>query len=217
MHDVPVAQIFYLSAHKTLFMKKTVGGIALVAMSLAVWSCSDNSNTSSTNGDSGTTMSSDTNTSMSSTPPPPPAAPFSKDDSMFVMDAAMGGMTEVQTGTIAQQNAASQRVKDFGAMMAADHGKANSELMSLVAGRLMIPDSLPASNKKHVDMMTKMMGKSFDSHYISMMMDGHKSTIAKFEKEAQSGTDPQLKAWAASTLPTLQKHLDSLNAIKKGM
>src|SRR4051794_19231308 len=44
-----------------------------------------------------------------------------KDASDFAVEAANGGMMEVELGNYAQQNAMSARVKDFGAMMVRDH------------------------------------------------------------------------------------------------
>jgi len=123
---------------------------------------------------------------------------------------------EVNAGNAAQSNAVGSRVKAFGAMMVSDHSKANSELMSLASAKgITLPSALPADEQKHVDAMSKMKGKEFDSHYMSMMLTDHKKDVAEFEKEASSATDPDLKAWAAKTLPTLKAHLDSAQAISK--
>ena len=46
-----------------------------------------------------------------------------------------------------------------------------------------------------------------DRAYISAMVKDHKEDIAEFEKEASSGSDPNIKAFAAKTLPTLKEHL----------
>jgi putative membrane protein len=62
-----------------------------------------------------------------------------------------------------------------------------------------------------------MKGATFDKHYISMMLDDHKKDVNKFKQEATGANDAQLKTWATNTLPVLQKHLDSVQAIKKGM
>jgi putative membrane protein len=205
-------------------MKKNYLNLATCLLAATIWSCSDNnthgtetttdSTTSTTtmntdssrmNSDSATAKTTYTNTT-----------PLGKSDSMFVMEAAMGGMMEVQAGNLAQQQAMNQRVKDFGAMMVQDHSQANNELKSLASSKgLMIPDSLSSDKQKHVDAMKKMNGKSFDSHYISMMLDDHKKDVKKFEDESKNAKDADLRNWAGKTLPTLQKHLDSIQAISK--
>lgn len=134
----------------------------------------------------------------------------------FVMKAALGGMMEVQAGTLAQQNAKSQRVKDFGSMMVTDHGKANEELKSLAsANNIAVPTALLPEHQKHMDMMSKMKGDAFDKHYIDMMVNDHKKDIDEFQKEANSPGNDAFKGFAAKTLPTLLKHLDSAQAINK--
>jgi uncharacterized protein DUF4142 len=40
-----------------------------------------------------------------------------------------------------------------------------------------------------------------------------RGNIAEFEKEANSGRDPDVKAWASKTLPTLRAHLDGAKAL----
>lgn len=199
-------------------MKKNLLSFAFCLSAALIWSCNNSSDSSNTGTDTGThtgdTSNMNSNTSnMNNTN----TTPLSKDDSAFVMEAAMGGMMEVQAGQLAQQNGASQRVKDFGNMMVTDHSKANDELKGLVSGRISIPDSLPADMKKHLDAMRNMKGAAFDKHYITMMNDDHKKDIGKFQKEANNGGDAQLKSWAGNTLPVLQKHMDSVTAIKKGM
>jgi putative membrane protein len=215
--------------HKTLFMKKKLLSFAFCLSAALIWSCNNsgentsaatdssaNANTTAGTGDSANSATNANNTNSNTTATS--NTPLSKDDSMFVMDAAAGGMMEVQAGQVAQQNGQSQRVKDFGGMMVTDHGKANDELKSLASGHgITIPSSLPADQQKHLDQMKNMKGSAFDKHYISMMLTDHQKTIAKFKKESTGAKDDQLKTWATNTLPTLQKHLDSVQAIKKGM
>jgi putative membrane protein len=134
------------------------------------------------------------------------------------MEAATGGLMEVQAGQLAQQNAQSQRVKDFGSMMVTDHSKANDELKSYASSHgITVPDALPKDKQKVLDAMKSMKGSAFDKHYVSMMLEDHQKDVAKFKKESTGADDAQLKTWAGNTLPVLQKHLDSIQAIKKGM
>ena len=51
------------------------------------------------------------------------------------------------------------------------------------------------------------------------MVQDHKKDIAEFQKEANSGSDPDIKNFASQTLPTLQHHLqlaqEALNEVNK--
>ena len=79
---------------------------------------------------------------------------MSSQDRNFVMDAAMGGMMEVELGRVAAQRGASDAVKQFGQRMVDDHSKANQELMSLASSKAMtLPTTL---DEKHQQSMTKL-------------------------------------------------------------
>lgn len=145
-------------------------------------------------------------------------APVDKESSDFAVEAANGGMMEVQAGRMAQERAQSQRVKDFGAMMVQDHSKAGNELKGLAQSKgIILPDSVGADAKDHIDKMAKLSGKDFDKHYVDMMVDDHQKDVDKFERAANSLADTDLKTWAANTLPTLRAHLDSIKAIQASM
>jgi len=204
-------------------MKKKLLSFAICFSAAFIWSCNNSGETTSSTTDSGSTTTADTtnaantNANNNNNTSTTASTPLSKADSSFVMEAAAGGLMEVQAGKLAQQNAMSQRVKDFGGMMVTDHSKANDELRSYASSHgITLPDSLPASMKKHLDAMENMKGKAFDNHYVSMMVEDHQKDVAKFKKESTDANDGQLKTWAGNTLPTLQKHLDSIQAIKKG-
>lgn len=145
-------------------------------------------------------------------------APVDKESSDFAIEAANGGMMEVQAGKLAQEKATSQRVKAFAAMMVRDHSKANDELKGLAQSKnIALPDSVVGDHRDHIEKMSKMSGKDFDEHYIDMMVDDHNDDVDKFEKAANNLSDPDLKAWATNTLPTLRAHQDSAKALKEAM
>ncbi|MGI8951029.1 MAG: DUF4142 domain-containing protein [Chitinophagaceae bacterium] len=142
--------------------------------------------------------------------------PLPKDAQDFVMKAASGGMMEVQLGQLAQQKAQSQRVKDFGQMMVTDHSAAIDELKNLVSSRnVTVPTTLGADEQKEVDKLNGKTGKDFDKDYMNMMVDDHEKDIAEFKKASKNVSDSSIKSFATRTLPTLEKHLDSAQAIKK--
>lgn len=129
-------------------------------------------------------------------------------DHTFMVKAAQGGLAEVQLGQLAQQNGQSQQVKDFGKRMVDDHTKANDQLKQVAQQQgVTLPDSPSAQDKAEYDRLSKLKGDSFDKAYAKMMVSDHKKDIAEFQKEANSGSNPQVKNFASQTLPTLQDHL----------
>lgn len=47
------------------------------------------------------------------------------------------------------------------------------------------------------------------------MVADHKKDVGEFQKEAKSGKDPEVKAWAATTLPTVEEHLRMISDLQK--
>jgi putative membrane protein len=60
--------------------------------------------------------------------------------------------------------------------------------------------------------MDKMDDATFDKDYMAAMVKDHEKDVAEFEAEAKDGSDPDVKAWASKTLPTLKKHLELAKA-----
>jgi putative membrane protein len=159
--------------------------------------------------DTGTGMGASTSSTDTST------GPFSDKGVDFAKKAAIGGMMEVQLGQMAAQKASNQRVKDFGQMMVADHSKANDQLKALASQHnVQLPTALDDDHQKKVDDLTKKSGSDFDKAYMSMMVDDHKEDIGEFQDAAKNTDDQALSNFATTTLPVLQKHLDSAQAIK---
>jgi putative membrane protein len=141
-------------------------------------------------------------------------------DTAFVMDAAKGGMMEVAKGKVAAQHASRDDVKQFAQRMVDDHTKAGDELKTIASGKNIIlpPDQPAAKDQAVLDQMSKMNGGAFDQAYLADQVKDHEKTIALFEKEARSGNDAELKAFAKKTLPTLKEHLTAVRGLtaKKG-
>jgi putative membrane protein len=129
-------------------------------------------------------------------------------DSNFATKAAQGGLAEVQLGNLAKDKASSADVKSFGERMVTDHTKANDELKS-IAGKagITLPTSMDAKSQATYDRLSKLSGAAFDREYMKDMVSDHKTDVNEFKREAAHGTDPELKAFASKTLPTLEEHL----------
>ena len=142
-----------------------------------------------------------------------------EDTSEFAVKAANGGMMEVELGRMAQEKGMSKDVKEFGAMMVTDHSKANDELKTLATAKnITLPSTMGEDKQEMVNDLMKLSGKEFDKKYVSMMVDDHQKDVDEFKEAAEDNDiDPDVKAFAAKTLPTLQQHLDRIKAIDKMM
>jgi putative membrane protein len=135
-------------------------------------------------------------------------------DSVFMNEAAQGGMAEVELGQMAASKAQNAEVKQFGEKMVADHTKANNELKEL-AGRLAVtlPTEPNPKQKETKERLSKLSGAEFDKEYVKVQVEDHEKTVALFEKEAASGTKSETKAFAAKSLPTLKMHLEMIRGL----
>lgn len=142
------------------------------------------------------------------------AADLSKADKDFMTKAAGGGVFEVAAGKLAEDKGSSEAAKSFGAMLQQDHAAGNDELKSIADKKgVTLPTSVPSGKQKILDKLAS--SKNFDHDLGKAAVKDHKEDIKDFEKESKKGKDPDVKAFAAKTLPTLRKHLQNAEALAK--
>ncbi len=133
----------------------------------------------------------------------------------FLINAARAGMAELEMGKLAAQKSKNAEIKKFGQMMADEHSKANAELKAL-AGKKNV--TLPTDLGTYKDSMESLKASSagdFDKEYVDLMVNDHESIVDAFKRQADSGADADVKAFAATTLSTLQKHLELIKALEE--
>jgi len=102
-------------------------------------------------------------------------------------------MAEVEFGKLAERNAQSQEVKDFGKRMVDDHSKANDELNQIASqAGAALPTGLSTSDNTTKEHLSKMQGDAFDKAYVRHMVADHQQDVSEFKQETTAGKDPQL-------------------------
>jgi putative membrane protein len=139
---------------------------------------------------------------------------FAKDTpgQKFIGKAIEGNLAEVQMGQLAQEKGTRDDVKSYGRMLQQDHSAANQQATAAASTVGVTPPTEPNKKQKadHAK-MAKLSGAAFAKH----MVENHKKDIAEYQKEAKRN-DGQVSQYASATLPTLQKHLESAQALAKG-
>jgi putative membrane protein len=133
----------------------------------------------------------------------------------FVTTAAMTDMFEIRAGQLALRKADTPAFQDFAGMTIADHTKTSQQLKPMAASLpgVQLPVDLDGALKQKIDQLGSLSGAAFESQYKAEQVSGHKEAVALFERYANSGDNPELKSWAANTLPTLRRHLEHAEAL----
>src|SRR5690606_33005282 len=135
---------------------------------------------------------------------PPGNAGDKADAAEFAVRAAYSGLAEGKASRVAQEKAQAQRVTECAAMMIEDHTKANEELKALASSKnITLPTAPGEPHVKNVADLNSYTGADFDKEYMDLMVDDHQKDVNLFEDAAEDVEDPDLRAFAAKTLPSL--------------
>ena len=142
----------------------------------------------------------------------------SSNDRDFAMNAAEGGMAEVEMGRLAQQQSTNQGVKDYGKQLVDDHTKANDDLKDVASKEgIALPTVVNSKQRDTIDKLAKLSGAKFDKEFVKQAVDDHRNDISEFQKEANKGDNQSLRNFASSNLGTLQDHLNTAQTLSKSV
>jgi putative membrane protein len=131
----------------------------------------------------------------------------------FIKNGIAGGLTEIKASGEAITNSSNQRVIALAKMMINDHTTAGDELTKIKKDKKVNGvDTVSAENQLLIESLSKKTGAAFDKDYVQMMVNDHTAAIKLFTAGSHN-TDTEISKFAAATLPVIQMHLDSANAI----
>jgi|SRR5581483_11153367 len=137
-------------------------------------------------------------------------------DKTFVKEAAEGSNAEIELGKMAQQKGSADDVRQFGQRMVTDHTQLNQQ-MQPVAQALGVtpPAGTSASDKAEAAKLKALSGDSFDKAYIQAMVKDHQKDLNKFQTEAKTASDPELRQAAAQGADVIRQHLEMAERLAK--
>ena len=139
----------------------------------------------------------------------------SAQDVSFVQFAAQSGLTEVQEGELAVSSTPNPAVSEFGRWMVTDHTAVNANLQAAAKQEgITVPTAPTAAQQAEIMQLQSLSPRAFASTYINDQLDDHVTTLMQFIKEATTGQDPAIKAFALNTIPVLGEHLVGAGSLK---
>ncbi|MFL6248895.1 MAG: DUF4142 domain-containing protein [Thermoanaerobaculia bacterium] len=138
---------------------------------------------------------------------PAPSADLASQDRDFLERAAEGSNAEVSMGALVDRHGLRGEVIAFGKLMVTDHTAINQQLTAIAkAKHISLPTSL-GEHQQNFDKIVDLYRDDFDREFARAMLGDHQEAVRLFRDEASGGVDPDLKAFAAATLPKIEAHL----------
>lgn len=140
-------------------------------------------------------------------------------DPQFITAAVGNGRYEIQASRMAMYRAASPQVRSYAQMLVDHHTRTHKELRALARDRgLRLPGVLPRGKYARLGRLASATDGEFDRIYIGLVgIEDHQADIALFERASREASDPELRAWAGKTLPTLRSHLEAARSLSVAM
>jgi putative membrane protein len=136
-------------------------------------------------------------------------------DKKFAMMVAQTDLAEIQMGNLALQKSTNDDVKKIAQKLVDDHTKTSDAMKQIASQKgLTVPTEPDA---KHKALATKLQGESgdqFDKDFITANSADHHKVVKAFQKEADSGKDPDIKGFASQFLPSIQEHTTMIDGAK---
>ncbi len=144
-------------------------------------------------------------------------AAVSSTDAEFMKKAASDGQAEIELADVALKQTQNAEVKAFATKIKSDHMKAATELKRLAETKK-VSVSAKAMDEATAakDRLSRLSGSAFDRAYAQAMVTDHQKAVDLFTAASQS-TDPEVKAFASTTLPVLKEHLQHAQDLQKAV
>ena len=130
------------------------------------------------------------------------------DAQSFAKQAALSSMAEIELAQIALNNTKNEEIRLYAERMVKDHTAANTKLKTIASKQnIQLPNALDSKHQQAKQQLSNLKDAAFDREYKKHMNKSHDEAVALFESASQTQQMPnELKDFAASTLPTLEKH-----------
>jgi putative membrane protein len=130
-------------------------------------------------------------------------------EASFARQACQAGVTQAEIGKLAAVNTKNETVRSFAKALVKEHTQWEKELGQIFSQKGISAESeLGEQFQSSINDLAELKGGAFDRAFKQQVIEDHQQAIAVFAKQAEQGTDPDLKAFAQKHLPHLREHLE---------
>ena len=136
----------------------------------------------------------------------------------FVTKIGASDMYEIEAARIALTKTTNPEVRAYAELMQRDHSQSASEMKTAISTsgqtNLQPPATLPPEKQSKLDNLRNKSVAEFDRAYIEEQIRSHQTALNLLQNYSQSGDVSQLKSFAATTVPTVQQHLQKAQSLQ---
>lgn len=134
------------------------------------------------------------------------AAPATQGDpTAFVLKVSEASANAIEAGRLAGTKASTAETTALAERLVSDHTRLKAELMQLARSRGV--SARPDATTFVTVTLNTFSGAGFDRAFVTQVILDLKVAVALCQEESRNGRDPEIRAWAARTLPTYREHL----------
>lgn len=135
----------------------------------------------------------------------------------FLRKVSSANAAEIELGTLAEQRANSDAVKQFGHRMVQDHSQANDQISTFARAHnvnIVKSGGTERQETQQRDLLRRLSGMEFDRSYIRDAVEEHQKDLKVFQDEANSGQNAELKSLAGDIQKVVADHLAMAKTIQ---
>ena len=143
------------------------------------------------------------------------SAKLSDNEKQLLQKVAEADKAEIEMGQLAQSNASSDKVKQFGQKLVDDHTQNNQQLQQIAQQKgVQLEDQEKPDEQAAKAKFEKMKGAQFDKAFLQHERDDHAKLLKELQQQQDQVQDPDVKSFISQTITAVQQHLQEAQGSK---
>lgn len=140
-------------------------------------------------------------------------------DEKFIQEAASANLTQVEMSKLALDKSSDPKIRGYAEKTVAKSAQNDAELRQLAASRqIMVPAQPSADAQRELNKLQGKSGDKFDESFVKSVKQDREKNVSLFSTASKSNSlDPELRVYAANTLPALETQQRKAGQLKRAV